>query len=540
MGAFKSKLQFLILPAQSGKTRKVEDMIQIQRASQVGHPEDVHIWISANNKLLVSQTTARMQKDLYSESSSDEEEESDEMSNAQITGNVFSWTSGTKKTDISSKQLAQCIILEEVSMIVMCANAIRMRYLAAMLKDLTTHKKFNKDTKINIWIDEADQSINLWKKHEASIEHPSITFVTLVSATQTSILAKYGSIRVLPYEFTHPDCYRRLKDMNVHVTDLGVAQAAPYVEKVLEMHPELMQPGMRAFIPGEWTKQSHEDVSELLLARGFAVIILNGTHKELRFPSSEEDTVDLKPYLKVSDPDRIPDEFSQTLSRLMIDKRLDRFPLAITGFMCVERGVTFQTGPVDGVHEGFLFDYGIVPPIANADEAYQTMARLFGNMGNFPAYKPCDIYSNSLTFERVHRQEEIAVNLARIVHEQGLQEVTKADVARAAYFDEEKEWKLIEKDCYTLEEANALLATHKCRLKRTVKVDKDGFIVSSTTKKSGKLSYDDVKAEMSRWRKTATFDPDDDTTQAGRMFICYKDITDINSVVFIVRIIKRI
>jgi hypothetical protein len=547
MGAFKSKLQFLILPAQSGKTRKVEDMIQIQRASQVGQPEDVHIWISANNKLLVGQTTARMQKDLYSEASSeassDEEAESDETSNAQITGNVFSWTSGTKKTDISSKQLAQCIILEEVSMIVMCANAIRMRYLAAMLKDLTTHKKFNKNTKINIWIDEADQSINLWKKHEASIENPFITFVTLVSATQTSILAKYNSIRVLPYEFTHPECYRRLKDMNVHVTDLGVAYAPLYVEKVLAMHPELMQPGMRAFIPGEWTKQSHEDISELLLARGFAVIILNGTHKELRFPTSDEDTLDLKPYLKVSDPDRIPDEFSQTLSKLMIDKRLDRFPLAITGFMCVERGVTFQTGPVDGVHAGFLFDYGIVPPISDADEAYQTMARLFGNMGNFPAYKPCDIYSNSLTFERVHRKEEIAVNLARIVHEQGLQEVTKADVARAAYFDEEKEWELISTPAMeykTLEEANAILATYQCRQKKTLKMDKDGFIMSSTTKSATRLSYVDVKAEMSRWRKTATFDVDDTTIQAGRMFICYKDMTDINSVVFIVRIIKRI
>jgi hypothetical protein len=546
MGAFKSKLQFLILPAQSGKTRKVEDMIEIQRASQVGKPEEIHIWISANNKLLVGQTTARMQKDLFSESSSSEEEESDEESNAQITGNVFSWTSGTQKTDISAKQLAMSIILEEVSMIVMCANAIRLRYLAAMLKDLTNHKKFNKDTKINIWIDEADQSINLWKKHEASIAYPSVTFVTLVSATQTSILAKYGSIRVLPYEFTHPECYRRLKDMNVHVTDLGIGEARPYVEQVLTMHPELAQPGMRAFIPGEWTKQSHEDISELLLARGFAVIILNGTHKELRFPTSDEDTMDLKPFLKVSDPDKIPDEFSQTLSKLMIDKRLDRFPLAITGFMCVERGVTFQTGPVDGVHGGFMFDYGIVPPITNPDEAYQTMARLFGNMGHFPAYKPCDIYSNSLTFDRVHRQEEIAVNLARIVHEQGLQEVTKADVARAAFFDEEKDWELIctpAMEYKTLEEANRTLKEYGCQPKsvKTLKMDDDGFIKSSTTKNLKKLFYDDVKAEMSRWRKKSAFDVDDDTTKvAGRMFICYKDMSDINSVVFIVRIIRKL
>jgi hypothetical protein len=283
-----------------------------------------------------------------------------------------------------------------------------------------------------------------------------------------------------------------------------------------------------------------------LLARGFAVIILNGTHKELRFPTSDEDTMDLKPFLKVSDPDKIPDEFSQTLSKLMIDKRLDRFPLAITGFMCVERGVTFQTGPVDGVHGGFMFDYGIVPPITNPDEAYQTMARLFGNMGHFPAYKPCDIYSNSLTFDRVHRQEEIAVNLARIVHEQGLQEVTKADVARAAFFDEEKDWELIctpAMEYKTLEEANRTLKEYGCQPKsvKTLKMDDDGFIKSSTTKNLKKLFYDDVKAEMSRWRKKSAFDVDDDTTKvAGRMFICYKDMSDINSVVFIVRIIRKL
>lgn len=540
MGQSKSKLQFLILPAQSGKTRKVEDMIELQRATQVGKPEEIHIWISANNKLLVGQTTARMKNDLYSTpASSDEDEDDNEESNATINGNVFSWTSGTKKTDISSKQLAMHIILEEVSMVVMCANAIRMRYLAAMLKDLTTHRKFDKNTKINIWIDEADQSINLWRKHEASIVYDAIVNVTLVSATQTSIISKYGSIRVLPYEVTHPACYRRLKDMDVCPTDLGEASAAPYVEKVLALHPELMQPGMRAFIPGEWTKQSHEDVCDLLIKHGFAVIIINGSHKELRFPNGE-DTLDLKPFLKVSDPDKIPDEFNQTLSRLMIDKKLDRFPFAITGFMCVERGVTFQTGPVEGVHEGFMFDYGIVPPITNPDEAYQTMARLFGNMGHLNSYKPCKIYSNSLTFDRVRRQEEIAVNLARIVYENNLPFVTKSDVMRAAYYEADKEWELCVEECKSLDEANAYLKQNGCRARsKTHTYDMDGFILSTTTKSLSKLSYDNVIEEMKGWRPTSTLDVKDNSTQGSRVIICYRDTNDINSAVFIVRIIKK-
>jgi hypothetical protein len=115
-------------------------------------------------------------------------------------------------------------------------------------------------------------------------------------------------------------------------------------------------------------------------------------------------------------------------------------------------------------------------------------------------------------------------------------------VARAAYFDEEKEWELIQVEYNTLEEANHILKEYGCRAKsiNTIKVDEDGFIKSSTTKNLKKLSYDDVKAEMSRWRKKTAFDVDDNTTHASRMFICYKDLNDINSVVFIVRIIRKL
>lgn len=96
MGNYKSKLKCLILPAQSGKTRKVEDLItRFNRINELfGNNDDVNIWISANNKLLVHQTTSRIRKDLCSSSSTDSDDEND--SNAVIKGKVFSWTSGTK------------------------------------------------------------------------------------------------------------------------------------------------------------------------------------------------------------------------------------------------------------------------------------------------------------------------------------------------------------------------------------------------------------------------------------------------------------
>jgi hypothetical protein len=184
----------------------------------------------------------------------------------------------------------------------------------------------------------------------------------------------------------------------------------------------LVNPGLKAFIPGNITKVSHEDISDLLLARGFAVLILNGTDKEIRLPNGEP-TIDLFEYLTIKDAAKAPPEFASTLVDLYAKYRLDRFPLAITGYMCVERGITVQSSE-------FLFDYAIVAPIRDKAEAYQAMARVFGNVGGFAGYKSATIYSDSKTFMRVRDQEESAVHVARIVHEEGLELVDASVLER--------------------------------------------------------------------------------------------------------------
>ena len=71
--------------------------------------------------------------------------------------------------------------------------------------------------------------------------------------------------------------------------------------------------------------------------------------------------------------------------------------------------------------------------------------------------------------------------------------------------------------------------------------DEDGFILSTTTKKKEKLLYDNVHKEMTSWTTTSTFDvkKNGDRKSYGRMIVCYRDINDVNSAVFIVRIIVR-
>jgi hypothetical protein len=229
---------------------------------------------------------------------------------------------------------------------------------------------------------------------------------------------------------------------------------------------------------------------------------------------------------------------------------LDRYPLAITGCLCLERGITFQCPPKDG-HHGFLFDYGIIPPIANKATAYQTMARLFGNIGDFPNYKPCKIYTNSATFKKVRNQEEIAVNLARIMHETGQEEATLATLKDAANFEDEKGFILTKEEFDTLEEVNDFLKSFtpppgKGGFRRTLEdslerfPEDERFIMSSLTGLKARLSYDVVVQSQLNWTKTSGWDKD--TIEGGfarRLFICYKDINDPTSIVYMVRVLER-
>ena len=236
MGHNKSKMQGLWLPAQSGKTSKAIDIIKkrAETVLQLQENSDINIWISANNKLLVKQTETRMHTDLCS---SDDDSDNENDSDAIIQGDVFSWISGSKKNNISVDALTLQILKGNVEMIVMCSNAIRIRYLVKLLESLDEFGAlFSK--KVNIWIDEADQSIRMWGKYSRVLNMPMIQHVTLVSATMETILkhpSMKGTLRVMDYRITHPECYRRLKDSECIEIDVGASNPSDYVHHVLHL-----------------------------------------------------------------------------------------------------------------------------------------------------------------------------------------------------------------------------------------------------------------------------------------------------------------
>jgi len=469
MGANNSNCKCIYLPAQSGKTKKVEDLItEYKQFTKFEEFADCDIFISANNRVLVAQTATRMKDDLGTK-----DEKNDE---CIINGSIFCWMSGTKKSKISSSEIENQILKDKMEMIMVCAHKARLdNYLKKLLDGLEESNTLNlKKVKINIWIDEADKSINLWSKYENKIfDYKIVNKVTLITATLNSILKRYKTVNILPFEEPYPDCYRGLKDMNK--IEINYASGSvEYVKHIINTNRnKLTKPGMRAFIPGEMKKKSHDEIADFLSENGFIVIVINGERKEILVPDGNK--IDLKCYLTIDD-DQIPKELNYELSRLYKENNWKRYPLAITGYYCVSRGVTFQCRPdcEKNIHDGFLFDYAIIPPISSKAEAYQTMARVLGNIGDIEGYKPVDIYSTTKLFHNVEELEYTAMTIAAKAKEEN-------------------------RECFSIEEIKEI----------GKEIHKDNIRVKENNKKNKKYDQDDKDHKL--------FDTQEDAIVFGRV-----------------------
>ena len=454
MGSSNSKVEGICLPAQSGKTKTYQDIIKehdkfIKKHTMLAElfyecEGFINIVLCSNNKSLVQQTTARHAADLYETASVESEGGA---ADDRIEGKVFSWFSGTKENNLSVDSLANKIKEDQVSMVVCCAHAKRIGFLVDLLKDLNRSKVFKK--KVNIWIDEADESINKWSKIDiASL--PVVHSVTLISATFDAIIKKYGKVRIRCYEVAHPVHYISFNDCDVMTRDIAVASAPAYLAEVYdEFSAQLCLPGIRLFAPGDNTQESHDQIAEFLCVRGWAVLILNGARKEIIKPDGQ--ILPIADYVEWDNG--TPEEIGKTITSIYHDSGLAQFPFAITGQMCLGRGLTFQ-------NNRFLFDWGILPNMVSRSAAYQCAARLFGNLKHLLNYKQCKIITTSRMRCLIEQAENIAIRIGHgekddhvVVDKEALKcaqasyeiissfhacnEATFVDVAKTAAFDKQ-------------------------------------------------------------------------------------------------------
>ena len=413
------KMSCIWKPAQSGKTRSIQEWIRENEETS----EHINILIASNNRLLVSQLTKRMTDDGFGSSEGDSDTNEDDRSEANDyldeDKKVYSWMSGSGRPNVSPETLAVKALRGKVTMVVCCANKSRMMHTNRFLKELEElYDEFpEKRKRISVWVDEADVSVKLWKNDKIDFTRFSyVDRVVLVSATFDSIFKIYDTIRIKGYDevFNQPT-YLRYDECDIKEEEENKKTSFEYLKGILEKYPEMSNPGVKLFAPGDIKVSTHDEIADMLRSRNFAVMVLNGQRKEIILPDNTKIRISLSANIES------PGELSSKLAELYVHHGLSRFPFAITGQICLGRGITFQS-------PNFMFSHGVIPDLNDDAAMYQCFARLLGNTKKFDGFTPPKVLCTHRTNVVCKHLANIAENIARVAYEKGWVDVSMAMV----------------------------------------------------------------------------------------------------------------
>lgn len=454
--------------------------------------------------------------------------------------------------------------------VVMCSNARRyddgVEFLKVVDNNQThVHRAF-------LYYDELHQYINnpLRSQIEQLHELDVVKAITAMTASPDKIWQETGfwsKIRLVQLDNFSDSNYAGYKDMIFNCIDDYFLE--PYrrpaaldfeakdkdtiglIKHVLEKHPHILGYNTRSFIPAHIRRSGHNEVRNLVfrINAECVVVVINGFEKTIQY----KDDLGNTKTLPVSSTN---EEVCETISKLIAHHKLENRPLVITGLLCVGMGQTLTHKSL-GSFTSAIFGH---MDLTN-DEIYQLFGRITGRMKDWgDKYTQSEVYCPTVIMNRCIVMEECARNMARdhngeVVSQSDYREpMTKmGEVGNAAIDnirapkkeknlvkdDDDHLWELITRAFDDLVHANNFLKDNNCRQKHTFKRDTNDFILSSTTKSSSVLSYDNVEREISTWRMKSGFDLKPTTTNASRMIVAYKNINDITTDVYIVRIIKK-
>lgn len=418
-------LSLMHLPAQSGKTRRMIELINHWNApphTTSVETKPINIVFVDNNLLLALQTHRRFVDGITSEEGTTSREP-----------RIFAWTSEPPATPRSGKSVRtteasavfdEIIYHDRYDTVVCCLNKIRVTKVLELIDRLHKFRSRGHTRNVNIWIDEADHHISVLNEHDRSLNEYGdfITNIILITATMEPIyqhLERFGhDCRVRVYKHTYPPTYHKYAESEIVHPDCalfrpiggtsreisgGGFETLLYICKSVEI-PQTS----RWLCPGYRSVNSHEEISAVLLRRGFNVLILNGTTKEIRYADS-------RPSLQLSKKIRKDLEIATTINRIYFTTDLCRAPFAVTGNICISRGITFASRGDIG---DFMFTHAVIPDdYSSGKDAYQLVSRCIGNIKDMRGYTPPVIYVSEGLHMQILVQEIAACEIARILWE---------------------------------------------------------------------------------------------------------------------------
>jgi len=179
-------------------------------------------------------------------------------------------------------------------------------------------------------------------------------------------------------------------------------QTIGFIEHVLKKYPDILADNTRSFIPGHVRRAGHNAIRELVFGinKNAVVVVINGFEKTLQYKDSSGNTKTL-PLLSQDE------EVCETISRLVIQHKLENRPIVITGLLCVGMGQTLTHESL-GSFTSAIFGH---LDLTN-DDIYQLFGRITGRMKHWETYVQTQVYCTTPVMNRCIVMEECARNMA--------------------------------------------------------------------------------------------------------------------------------
>ena len=402
-----SNLRIIVKPCQSGKTfTKLTEIKKLISVDEEGS-KAIHLIFTDNSILQTIQLKERITPFLLKGEEEDEEEFIEEKKFV-----VIAFSSKSSKCS-KPEALVPFLKKEKTKIIISCANRTRFNDMDILVNTLESCRFY-------IWIDEADKSIsnqfsimiNEWLKLE------QVKKMTFITATPEELLKVYGDIEMIPLRQAYDrELYHRFIDSDIRIVELEKlekkeeedgkdddsetvinSKAVQYARQLLNSDGAV-ENNSKWFIPANHRMDTHDEMALMLLEEfGFTVVVVNGNGKLLYLPMMDEP-------VKIDEIIDTSCEVSQWLAELYREFVPSSTPFALTGKLCLGRGITLSSPDL-------IFTHAIFPPVLTGrSSSYQLAGRMSGNMKKWEGYKPPIIYCTLKFYECITVMEEAAIKL---------------------------------------------------------------------------------------------------------------------------------
>ena len=333
-----------------------------------------------------------------------------------------------------------------------------------------------------------------------------------------------------------------------------------FIMTCIKLHPTILEPGSRVFIPGHVHKKNHFYIRKCMFDYNsdIIVVLLNGKEKTLSYMNNDKMiSIDIS-----LSTEEVCTTISQKIKEKAIEiKGFDVRPLVITGFLCVGMGQTLTHSELGSFTSAIIGHDDL-----NLDDIYQLFGRITGRMRFWDTYCKTTIYCPKSVMMRFKVAEDLARNMA--LHHNNtvasksdylapMKYMGEAGMVAMKRLPQDKPEKIVKNKVELLskeyeygssefdkeEDAIQFWKTIQGSMPKIItRFNEEGFMLCSASKGGGVLTYEKVRSLMTP-EKGANMPCSPSEIMSGktiiRRYVCYKNIK-INIPTFIIRWIKRI